>query len=503
MKIRFPNRIMTTASNAEVCEHAQKEPGLLGSLTRKSACGALLLITLVNSGCTSRHRVNGHRFKRIIAQRHGVVVPNEHVVVVDHQALPGDGFANHSQSIHHSSALDPNVNLHPPVPQVVNSVQTVPPNGALIEAWDQFENPQLRSLQEAAIGSATTVDEIVARLSESAEYGGRGLGNQPLQNASDVQRKLMQRVAETFVDIRLQQQLLTDNYLQLKVQRDALKVAEERKKSGKAGKLDIVALSSQVGFAESAMNPTRTQLRESLKRMSVLTGQVMTPPRIKSLAVQPQLSLPRLDDRLPATILRRRCDVRGAEQRIASMAAGHGIGEADLLPHLALQGELTAKFPGANGKRDRDDEFGLNIGEKETWGFYTPGTPSGNGSDFRSPLQRSMSDYQSTVLAAATDVEALLTEYHLTLQEVRTLEGAVENAQEAMRLALQQFEFDRVDGSVVASSAKRMYDVSQSLPQARAKLSSIAIKLFIAIGGECSLDRIPTATFYHRTDSMQ
>ena len=100
-------------------------------------------------------------------------------------------------------------------------------------------------------------------------------------------------------------------------------------------------------------------------------------------------------------------------------------------------------------------------------------------------------------------MEALLTQYHLTLQEVRTLEGAVENAQEAMRLALQQFEFDRVDGSVVASSAKRMYDVSQSLPQARAKLSSIAIKLFIAIGGECSLDRIPTATFYHRTDSMQ
>ena len=469
---------------------------------------AATLLVLSASGCSFSRPSGNHRDRQAMIQNDRDLIQQHREIVfgTSHPALPSGGFNTQVQppaTKVPASAIDPTKSIQPPVPKVVNEFQSVPTKTDMIQAWDRFQNPHLRILQETAIRTSVNTDEIVARLSESAEYGGLGLGNYPLQSSSDAQRMLLQRVAESFVDVRMYQQLLTDCYLHLKVQKDALSYAQKRKDDGKSGKLDVIALTSQIEFTESAMSPIRKELRNALKRMAVLTGQAMTPPKISALASQPQLVLPGLDDRLPATVLRERCDVRQAEQRIATLAVGQGVSEAALLPHLALEGELTAKYSDSSKKPDRNDQFGLNLGNDDTWRFVAPKGRSGRLSDFQSPLQQSMTGYQSAVMTAASDVETLLTDYHVTLHEVRTLESAVNNSREAMTLVLQQFSADRTDGNVVASTIKRMFDVGQSLPRARARLAAIAIELFKAIGGECNLDTMPSATFYQRLDQKR
>ena len=119
-------------------------------------------------------------------------------------------------------------------------------------------------------------------------------------------------------------------------------------------------------------------------------------------------------------------------------------------------------------------------------------------SGLRSPLQQSMAEYQSTVFDAARDVETLLTQYHHSLKEVSVLEQTHESAMKALELSVQQFEFGRVKGDHVVANHSQLLKATAALAASRSELAMVAIDLFRATGGECHLEQVPTATFYHQ-----
>ncbi|NND97496.1 MAG: TolC family protein, partial [Pirellulaceae bacterium] len=460
-------------------------------------------VPVIGGGCATQRRAG----KPIAVQRH----QSTQVVSDDiHIAMPSDRYAT---DVLMPNALPPRsqmprtqmprtadnaiVPLVGPIHEFASPADPSPQQ--IVAAWEPFESADLANLQFAALRNVQSMRDLNARLVQNALLGGDSIDPSADKQPPAMQRLLVQRVAEAYADVRLNQQRLQNLYDNTAIQKKSIQIAERRMLLGQAGRKDILQLKSELGMTQSNMSSVREELFQSLKRLWVLSGQELTEQMVKKIANEPQLSLPNLDRRLPAAVLRQRCDVRLVEQQLIQSGTQQGVSEASLLPDLALQGELTVASDEADG--ESIDEFDFNIDASESWSFRDPSVSSANGvagshSHSQSPLRQIIRRYQSTVYQAATEVETLLTQYHRVAQDVRSLEQIAESAGEATRLTQQQYEADRVDGIAVAVSQRRRAEAGQALAIARGRLAGIAIELFLAIGSECHAEKMADAKFY-------
>ena len=411
-----------------------------------------------------------------------------------HLAAPSTGFDTGIQTplvTPRQSEVDPLKQVPVPAPPI--SKLRVPSGKRALDNWGQFDDPVLRQLQTAALNNAKSAADIMSKLDDDSQLGGSKAQPNMEFGPSAYERTLLLRVAEAYVDTKLHQQRLADYHENLTLQLDAEKQARKRKEEGKAGRLDILQIESAAGVTKSKLAPIREDLRAGMKRLEVLTGGRFDQAMIRSIASQRQLRLPDVEQTIPASILRRRCDVGTAEDQVINAGAEAKVFEATILPMLSLEGELTANLQESD-EQSGAGGFGFSVGEDATWNFTND---EQNEQQVQGSLVReSLKDYQSKVFNAANEVELYLTQYHVTLAEIESLEKARENASEATRLAMQQFEADRIRGGHVVSSQSRRVLAGQALAEARARLARISIELFLATGAECDVEETPKTSFY-------
>jgi hypothetical protein len=357
-----------------------------------------------------------------------------------------------------------------------------------VDGWDVFQAPHLRVLQTRAVefGAASSTSHL-----------GHGL-----EGPHAPTRSLLKQVADAYIDVRYNLERLQDSYDVLAIQEQMAKRARQRKTEGKAGRMDVLQAESTIGLTKSEMAPMTAKLQASIDRLENLTGAPIAPAMLKGIVSSAQLSIPNLDRKLPASVLRQRHDVRVAEQQVVSMGVQAGVPEVAMMPHLALKGDLTAKIDeGREQAKNINDSLDLDLSGEETWSFTvdnlagSSGSPGGLPDNGYSPIPDTMRSFQSTVFSAAGEVERLLTQYHQALANVQATERTKSDASEAARLALQQFQVDRIEGSYVAHAQARRAEAGQALADARARLASLAVALLVATGGDCYRD-LDTASAY-------
>ncbi|QDT11337.1 TolC family protein [Planctomycetes bacterium K23_9] len=403
---------------------------------------------------------------------------------------------------HQASTSSTSYQVAPPASPASITAALTPPSvqspKQMLSAWELLGGSHLRLLQSSALQSG----------SGSRAYADGGNQVLAVGGPNVATRQTLKQVANAYVDVRYHLERMQDLYDNLAIQEQAVAQAKQRRADGKAGRMDVLQSESAVGLTKSMMAPIRNELETSVARLTSLTGREVSPAMLKGIAHSPQLRFPDLDRRLPAAVLRQRHDVRQAEQQVVSMGVQSGIPEVTMMPHLSLQGELTAKNPtGGSQPSTLNESLDFNLGGAETWSFAAVeadsqngvaglpgGLPGGSGQAY-SPIGQSMKGFQSTVYSAADHVESLLTQYHQALLDVEMLQQTQESASEAARLALQQFKVDRIEGSYVTNAQMRRVEAGQSLAQSRARLASLAIDLLVATGGECYPDADPSKLY--------
>lgn len=410
-------------------------------------------------------------------------------------AAPSVGFATAVQpamGIQTEAFTDPlqTASVPPPhAPPMIFQSSAIPPSS---DAWRRFGNSTLALLQSEALVLAARNGDLQSRLLQDEQLAGSAMSTRPTPNDT-AELVLMRRIAFTFKDVRLYQQQLQALHNAVKSQQATVELTKRRFDEGKTGRMDTLQVESVVDTTKTQMSPVRNNLRAALNRLSALVGKPLTAAVIRSIAAEQQLVLPELNDRLPASVLRQRRDVRSAEHSLATIGSMQGIYEASLLPQLALQGELTAKQDEITDALE-SDSLGFDVGNQATWKFAESDAALSRSSSVGSPIRNALRNYESTVYSAANEVEILLTDYHRNLLEVRRLENAQAVAAESTHLTKQQVEADRLASSALVTSHTREVEIAGALATARAKLAETAIKLFIATGADSGLQP-PHASF--------
>lgn len=426
------------------------------------------------------------------------------------QSLPAQSL--HSAPVSHPSGSHLPDRAHPYTAPHFESAQqryrpqAAPSDGLLLKPWDRFENPSLRVLQETALRNSLDPNSLLGRVSNAKRN--RQSSDPILRDHTQLRRDLLKEVALLSAEIHRSQRLLLMAVRNRERQTEGLDQANVRMQVGAVGRLEVEQFQSMLSQTMSSASMHHQSIEAAVRRLRDLVGQPLTGAIVNSLNDHPQLHLRDVDSKLPAQILRQRCDVRSAEEKVVRLGRQAGIPEAELYPHLGLTGEIRAsEQPPLGQSKSKFDEallaldgsaLGIDLGSERSWQFMTPATDLGQSSRYRTPLQQSMGGYHHTVTVAADEVKRWLSNYIHTRRRIETLRQATADAEETLRLLMQQFQADRVKAGSVVTAQQQLMGAEEKLIDAEYQLAVCAVELFIAVGGQCYQDRFPQAELYEK-----
>jgi outer membrane protein, multidrug efflux system len=241
-------------------------------------------------------------------------------------------------------------------------------------------------------------------------------------------------------------------------------------------------LNLQVQSTRANMIPLRAQVEEELDRLAVLTGRApgeLDGELSAAGAIPTPPSAVEVGD--PASLLRRRPDIRAAAQALIQKNAAVGQRIADRFPKVTLLGVIGF---GSTDTSDlfNSDNFTSIFAPMLQWNAVDFGLGAARVEQARGEADEADATYRKTVLSALQDAELSLSRYGHQRQNLASLTSVQESADRAAGMMQK-----RVDGGTATTldmldAERQRINAEQSVAEARAMLMQDYIALQKSLG---------------------
>ncbi len=311
----------------------------------------------------------------------------------------------------------------------------------------------------------------------------------------DVLVSLMAEVARTYVIVRTLEQQIQVALENLKIQIETLNIADALYSGGLITELDYLQAKTLLNNTESTIPPLQAALRQAKNSLSVLLGE--TPGTVDSYLGESGL-IPTAPKEVavgvPADLLRRRPDIRLAENQLMTQSALIGVAKADLYPHFSLLGSinlrasdaaLTAATSGASNLGDlfNSKSFQYSIGPSVSWDIFNYGRITNQVRVEDARFQALAVSYQNIVLNAAKEAENAVIGFLKAQEESLKLNQSVEASKRSTQLSLFQYSEGLVDYQRVLDSQRSLIVIQQQYTRVSGDVATNLIALYKAVGG--------------------
>ena len=304
----------------------------------------------------------------------------------------------------------------------------------------------------------------------------------------DVLVTLLSDVATTYIGIRTLQRQLEIASENVAKQQEALEIATARFHGGATSELDVYQAESALTQTQAAIPNLTAQLRKGQTALQLLLGE--PPSSVEALLDSPgEIPVPAAEVAvgLPAELLRRRPDVRSAELKAAAQSAQIGMAKADLLPALAITG-VFGTSAGSNASNHLSSLFThgaiqFAFGPSFSWPILNYGQITNTVRVEDARLQTRLLEYKQAVLKAQKEVEDSLSGFLEGRRQVDLLRRSVAAANEALRVAMDQYTLGTRDFTTVLSAEQNLYVVQSQLATASGNVSTSLTEVYRSLGG--------------------
>jgi NodT family efflux transporter outer membrane factor (OMF) lipoprotein len=261
-----------------------------------------------------------------------------------------------------------------------------------------------------------------------------------------------------------------------------LEIVEARFNARTVTKLDLAQARSTLEQTEATVPELRISLRQFTNQLCILLG--IPPEELRAKLGPGPIPTAPVDVAvgIPADLLRRRPDVRRAERQAAQQSAEIGVAEAELYPHIAINGtwEYSAEF-----FKDlwKPTALNGNIGPTFTWNILNYGRILNGVRLQDARFQELVATYQNTVLSAAQDVENGLVTFLEAKKRAKFQADSVTDAKEAVDIALAQYKNGTIDFTRVTQLEQTLVTQEDTLAQAQGEIVTGLIQVYKALGG--------------------
>lgn len=300
---------------------------------------------------------------------------------------------------------------------------------------------------------------------------------------NDLLVTLQSEVALNYLELRASQAQLSVARENAGNQADAMRIAEISLKGGKGTRLDV-ARAEALWNATQAQIPTYEEnVARSIHRIAVLCGRQPSDLRPQLQAGKKQPAAPsRINIVEPAELLRRRPDIRAAEEALAAETHRVGIAVADLFPRVTFGGRINLEGQTiASLGQSGSDAF--NFGPRLSWAFLNLGRVRQQIKAAGHRADAALSRYEQTVLLALEETENALTSYDRERVRLRHLEASASSAREASTLARQRYQDGIADFLTVLDAERVALNAQNDVVLSRARAASAWVRIYKAMGG--------------------
>ena len=290
-------------------------------------------------------------------------------------------------------------------------------------------------------------------------------------------------VAALYTSIRTLQERLDFAYSNVKLQTQALDLANSRFELGATSELDVQQAKGLMYNTESLIPIYQLNIERASNTLSFLLG--MPPSNLDAMLGESR-TIPAAPTSVaigvPADLLRRRPDVRAAEMAAAAQSAGIGISKADLYPSFGIAGSLGLDGGTFSDLFDSGAATGVII-PFVNWNIFNYGRIKNNVRVQDARFEQAVTAYQNTALAAAREVQDGLQGFLRTQEQVGYLESAVNASDRAAELALAQYKQGAADYTRVLNTQTSLLQQQDTLTAARGQVISNLVATYKALGG--------------------
>jgi NodT family efflux transporter outer membrane factor (OMF) lipoprotein len=299
----------------------------------------------------------------------------------------------------------------------------------------------------------------------------------------DAMVTLIGDMANSYIQVRTLHERIRVVQNNVKLQRDVMNWVARRLEAGfRQSALDLDQAKATLAQTQALLPPLYISLRQATNHISTLLG--MPAQNLDALlGIGPiPYAGPEIALGIPCDLVRRRPDVRRAERLAAAQAEQIGIAEAALYPTFTLNGTLNYT---ATRFSDLFSANALNgsVGPSFQWSLLNYGRIINNVRLQDATFRELVVTYQQTVLRANEEVENGLITFLQAQEQAKVNSEGVQAGQEAVKIAILQFEQGAIDFNRYATIATNLVQLEDTLAQSKGLIAQGLVQTYVAVGG--------------------
>jgi NodT family efflux transporter outer membrane factor (OMF) lipoprotein len=278
--------------------------------------------------------------------------------------------------------------------------------------------------------------------------------DQSVDNFDEQLVLLLANVATQYVEIRTLQKRLELARLNVAQQEPLVATFYQRYKTGVANSFPgYFQLKSNLENTRALIPQLEISLRQANNQLCVLLGMPvrdLLPELGDGTVPDPEdpgkqvVRIPRPRDEsvvvgIPGNLLLRRPDVKAARQQLIIQSAEIGIAEAELYPHVGINGSIGLAA-NSFAKLFNTRSWTGSIGPSLNWNILNYGRLLANVRFQSFQFQQFVATYQNTILSANQDAENALVGYLKTLDQAKDLQNSADAASKLTSYLIRQFK---------------------------------------------------------------
>ena len=337
------------------------------------------------------------------------------------------------------------------------------------------------NLYEGALDASWQLD-LFGKVRRSVEASGAATDT-AIGNRDDAVVTLEAEVAQTYAQLRAAQASRQIAQSDFDTEQQILTLTQARALHGLVTDLDVENAKTTLGTTEASLAQYDQQIAAGMNGLAVLVGEApgTLDAELTDFAAIPSAP-PLVPVGLPASLARRRPDIRVAEAKLHQQTAEIGVAVAQFYPDISLTGEV-----GLVGTQPKDltrwankfYEFGPSI----SLPIFEGGQLTANLDLAKADQAEAAVEYRKTVLNALEDVENALAAYRTELRRHRALEGTVKAQTAALEIARAQYTHGVSTFINVLTAENSLAQQHQALIQSTLSLTTDVVNLYKALGG--------------------
>jgi multidrug efflux system outer membrane protein len=290
-------------------------------------------------------------------------------------------------------------------------------------------------------------------------------------------------VARTYFELRGQQSELEVAERNVSNERATLELTTSLLDAGRGTEFDTSRAQAQLSSTLATIPPLQSDIARSIHRLAVLTARQPEALSERLGVVRPLPALPSITGVSdPATLLRRRPDIRVAERDLAASTAQIGVAVGDLFPKVTFNGSFgyAAGSPGALGAAGTREYL---IGPSISWAAFDLGRVRARIDQAHARNDQALALYEQTVLRALEETENALVAHARARDRLAEVEHEAQASETASHIARARYEGGMVGFLEVLDAERTQLTAEDQLAQSRTETATSLIAVYKALGG--------------------